>query len=484
MRANNYSILAVILSLSMSSFVFAAGSGEPMKEDKAKIEKTKKAQEKADRVKKEHAAIKACIDKLKTQLAAWREQRKTACVDENSVACIALKDQKPALIKQFEECSKAVQAPTACSHPLAPSSRPPLPLGRRDNQVDSTRQTALRPGMTEDQIFDSTRQTPAALLRQLYEDHQVLVLSFMEHDNERQYRALNALLDQVGQDPRLKYIVLERFRENMPVLEAASLTSLDETELEQRLIQQYPEDDEGNVRRSLCASEWAYTWAEFMPRIRAINAARPAAHKLVVTTVDGSSASLQAAVGPVSYERDSTTAVLFHDRIWRALQRDKDAKVIALYHIGHTILGFTTPRDGRTIAANFLSMFLRNHPEAKPQTALVMIEGVLPYMQKEFTYELKLTRRQVTRAPGQPFGVRTAPFRSVALERGYSVLTSEERGPCGAGACDEDQGAQSTATLPEMVDGIVWLPGSEQPNTKEGIEYLPKACAFQRVAGQ
>jgi hypothetical protein len=341
--------------------------------------------------------------------------------------------------------------------------------------------------LAEDQLFDTTRQTPAAYLRQAYEDHQLLVLSFREHDNERQYRALNALLDQVGQDPRLKYIVLERTRENAPVLEAASVTDMDETRLKQELQQRFVDlDGQSNVtgpvmpgitesvtfdaRMSLCYSEWAFTWAHFMPRIRAINATRPADHKLLVTAVDAVSTSLGANLGLESYERDSTTAVLFHGKIWRELQRDTAAKAIAVYNIAHTLLGFTAQRDGRTVAPTFLSMFMLDHPEARPRTALVMIDGGLDGGSE---YQFKLTERQRSRTPDQSFGVRTAPFRSVATERGDSVLTSGGRYPT------YGQDVQSVATLADMVDGIVWLPESEQPATKGGKEYFPTACADQ-----
>jgi len=339
--------------------------------------------------------------------------------------------------------------------------------------------------MTEDQIFDATRRAPAALLRQIYEDHQVLVLSYREHFNERPYRALALLLDQVGHDPRLRYIAIETGggvgEEIAPVLEAASVTDMAEplprrlqlgpVKREQLLQWLAPEQLAvfENPIGILCRGEGSYVWNVILPRLRALNAARPAGRKVLVTNVDGKLTSTMLHRNPFdnSYERDSVTATVFGAKIWRELRRERSAKAIVLYHIGHTMQGYTARRSGRTIAPNFLSTFLRDHPEAKPRTAVVMIEGTGDSGRGD-RYEFKFTERQLRRSD-QPFGVRTAPFRAVETERGDSALAGnailELLNP--TGALGPGSTVQSTTTLPEMVDAIVWLPRSEQLSMKE-----------------
>src|SRR5690349_9824873 len=63
--------------------------------------------------------------------------------------------------------------------------------------------------LTENQIFDANRRDPLPLLRDVYEQNRVLVLGEVDHSYLTIHTLLHRLLEQVGTDPRLKYIVLE-----------------------------------------------------------------------------------------------------------------------------------------------------------------------------------------------------------------------------------------------------------------------------------
>jgi hypothetical protein len=301
---------------------------------------------------------------------------------------------------------------------------------------------ALGPSVTEDQLFDANRQTPTALLRQLYEDHKVLVLSHSSHGDDGQYRVLNALLREIGQDPRLTRIILERASEDAPLLEQYSVANVSEPDLWQAAVRQLGSASRAKI--DLCLDgEFASTWAKFLPSIRAINATRPTGHKLLVTSVDGidltnSPASDRHVHSP---GREIATRDNFARSIWPRLATTDSEKIIVLYHSGHVLRTVTTPPD-TSPWMNWLSLFLRQHPEAASHIAIALIdqpEGVT-----------KFTRRQIARFPTQPFAVRLSALRDVLPERGKDnvFVAGFFLGPY----------QESAATLPQMADAVVRIP--------------------------
>ena len=82
-------------------------------------------------------------------------------------------------------------------------------------------------------ILAMIMQTPVQLLRDMYEQRRVLILGFPYHMWSTQYQMLDSLLQVIGHDPRLKFIVLERPKEDAPVLEAASTAPLQVPDEEQ-----------------------------------------------------------------------------------------------------------------------------------------------------------------------------------------------------------------------------------------------------------
>ena len=92
------------------------------------------------------------------------------------------------------------------------------------------------------------------------------------------------LLTVVGDDPNLKYIVLERFHDASDFYEDLSIRPLESA------INKFKSPYAMN--NTLCqSSEWAYVISNFMPEIRKINEKRPKDNPLLVTSVDGLSAN-------------------------------------------------------------------------------------------------------------------------------------------------------------------------------------------------
>jgi hypothetical protein len=347
------------------------------------------------------------------------------------------------------------------------------------HRSDAQSQTGTPPvgsAAIENQTFDAHRHDPIEVLRQLYEEKQILVLGFSHHRSETYFRVLHALLDKVGHDPRLKYVVLERWPGEAVVLEELSVNRFTESDLMKRFPDlptpsigaKYP-----TARYRLCiAGELAYPWAKLLPHVQALNARRPSSRKLLVTEIEGMPLGIQ----PESFEREFRTANNFWEGIGKRLTPSE--KVIVVYNAGHV-----TKRVSRRIwfrknkyyepseplAGNWLSMLLRQHPEAEAQLAVALLD-----------YEgdnnphgmLRFSQRQVARYPGQAWGVRLAPFRGGAAERGREIFDPK---------ADRTLVPDTMATLPDVYDAVVWQPNAQQELFKTGVDYLPTACRDIRL---
>jgi VCBS repeat-containing protein len=332
------------------------------------------------------------------------------------------------------------------------------------------------PLQTESQIFDANRRTPVDLLQELYERHQVLVLAEQSHQHATAYALLRELLTRVGHDPRLKYIVLERFHDDASLLQEASVHTLTEAELQTRFSSDRARDF------SLCTSgEWAFTWAEFLESVNHVNRGRPKEHPVLVTSVDGASNQLnpfgQTAVFLylTSINREVATRENFERTVWSTLSPTD--KVIVIYNYAHVIKGFradsyrlvddTLPNKMQA-DLDWMSMFVRKHPEAESRLAIVLLD------EKDSTANpdgvLRFTQRQVARSPGAAFGVALAPFRRVLTEQGSAVFVP---GSWLLGY----KPLTSTALLPDMLDAVIWTPDAEaQWKLEPASAYLPTAC--------
>lgn len=358
-------------------------------------------------------------------------------------------------------------------------------------------------GTTEDSIFDDhyTTQT-SEFLRSEYEKKQILFLGAATHANFRHFNHLRELINLIGNDPNLKYIVFERSHELSRFYEHLSTESL-ETSLK---LFEFPSEHAKN--NSLCVSpEWAYTIGEFIPWLRSLNKSQrpknpiliksvdfinsstglPPANEVKVPVLDGSckASSIGINLGQSrpstltlnSANRERATARNFENEIWKKLKPNE--KAIVIYKEAHLIdfenclpdLG----EDGlwRT---NFLPMtwmryFLNANPSARSAYRFVVLD------EKDIAYNqngiFKLTQRQFKRHPYN-FAISLDPFKGTLNEVGIDVINES------SSLRRRMSPPSSTQTLDQLVDGIIW---NSEPyadySIKESHTYLPEYCAPQ-----
>jgi hypothetical protein len=347
-----------------------------------------------------------------------------------------------------------------------------LPYGLLAQQAHTQ---STGPTLTEDQVFDATREAPLALLRRLYEEKKVLLLGEPDHTYETTYNLLIALLDEIGSDPRLKYVVLERPRAHGSVYEDLSVNHMSETDIKEKLL---PQKD-----LVICDRTIALTYARLLPQIRAANASRAADNKVLLTSIDGiANATGVKRAFVTSTQREMKTSENFRDRLWKNLGPSE--KAIVVYHQAHIIKGFTQPFQSPVgeVGASWLSIFLQQHPNATTDMGVVLVD----HADTQGNVALKFTQRQTARYPGQSWGIRLDPFASIATERGIEAFTPESFWTQYTGAAYptflhpdgqiERVRAVSTSTLAEMAGAVIWRSDVAHESIKPASTYLPTAC--------
>lgn len=350
------------------------------------------------------------------------------------------------------------------------------------------RSSSARSPAAENQVFDANRVPPLKLLRDLYEKNRVLVIAFPSHNYETQYQILDSLLQIIGHDPRLKRIILERSNEDAPMLEAASTTALTIPDLISRFAGKDPLTSQPSTRRasfSLCLDgEFAYTWAKFLPHIQMLNAHRPPHNQLLVTSIDGVSASQAAAPTTLSdvlaavegEGRETKTSANFWNTLWPTL--GPSAKVIMLYHVAHTIKTFTVVDDnGQQVPSDWMGMLLRDHPTLESQIGIVLLDPV-----DSVNGVLRFTQRQGARYPGQAFGISLASFRGILTQADTATFLHgilENAGSSRAVILWQFGGHfHSSRSLPAMLDGVIGLPDVSPWKFGPNTLYLPQCGAM------
>src|SRR5688572_2557420 len=61
---------------------------------------------------------------------------------------------------------------------------------------------------TENSLFDNHKQEPVELLLQAFKRNRILLLGLSGHETSQHLYYLSKLLEKVGTDPKLKYIIL------------------------------------------------------------------------------------------------------------------------------------------------------------------------------------------------------------------------------------------------------------------------------------
>jgi hypothetical protein len=345
----------------------------------------------------------------------------------------------------------------------------------------------------ENEIFDINQLDPIDLLQSEYEKNKVLLIGFAHHYNHQHYIQLSKLLERIGSDKRLKYIVLERNHDISGFYELLSVNDLDKS------LDKFRFKDISAQQRSLCFHEWAYSIAKFMPVIRRINKNR-SNNPILVKSVDAVPSDIDAESWPglgkpmadgtcskhdtatifsISATREERTARIFDTQIFKRLGPDE--KVIVLYNQNHLIDEFQLCmphmiNENEWIANispfTWITRFYHKNPEARDKTGLVLIDESI---KNGWISTFEFTKRQLRRNPPISVAVHLGHFIGVLNERGLNILEKTSN------TSNHLRRSSGTAlynkTLPEVAKGIIINPLAHiLYDNKPAFEYLPQYC--------
>jgi hypothetical protein len=138
----------------------------------------------------------------------------------------------------------------------------------------------------ENAYFDQHRTTARSHIQKFYDEAQILLLGAANHRNFQHHLHLIDLLNEVGRDPKLRFLVLEQSHDNAEFYRELSTTPLEE------VLKTHAFPSEHARMLSLCWSrEWAYVYTHVFLVAQTINKARPADNPLMVIALDGFSTS-------------------------------------------------------------------------------------------------------------------------------------------------------------------------------------------------
>jgi hypothetical protein len=323
----------------------------------------------------------------------------------------------------------------------------------------------------ENDIFDSNRVDSVDLLEKEYSNSKVLFIGFPSHHTHQHIELLSKLLERIASDPNLKYIVLERAGDISKFYELLSTNELNTT------LESFSFNSPEALKRSLCEGEWAYTIDQFFPKLRSINnKARPKNAPIIVKSIDGMVSTIKEdwpGKKPISdgtcnvselrrpsfyvtsSNRESDTANNFSNRIWKKL--GKNEKAIVLYNNMHLLSSFyaCTPYmqsenvwEARISPLSWREFFLKQHPEAKKSTSLILIDEDAQFPYREYIFNF--TDRHATRFPDQEWALPLRPFSNVLNEIGSEIFTIDSNA--------RSYNASSDLTLPEIAQGFIFHP--------------------------
>jgi len=343
---------------------------------------------------------------------------------------------------------------------------------------------------SEDWVFDQQVQQPKNLLKDLYDDSELLVLANGNHDLFSVFEHLKILLNQVGNDPRLTKIIIERSDDVDSFFRDLSVNPLT------NVLDHGHFGSEFSKSYTMCQSnEWSYTIADFLPEIQRINHHR-ASKKLIVSSIDsvpsyrdfiwpGNTEAVtmeECKLNPflpwfiVSKNREDETANIFIQKILN--QRVEGEKIIIVYHHAHILENFEScfpsmnaHNEWKTelTELSWFGRVLDKFPNLRKKTKIVMFDEVSEYNPSGVT---KFIQRQSKRFGDRDFGINLKHFSNVSLKTGMDAF-AEDSFLAGYHSGHH----KSTARLDMMADGVVWTSRAEDRYALQGSHfYLPNHC--------
>ena len=355
---------------------------------------------------------------------------------------------------------------------------------------------------TLEDSFDRNRTEPLSLMQKYYHTSDILFLENSNHFHWKIYKQILDLLMVVGDDPNLKYIVLERFHDASDFYEDLSVHPLESA------INKFKSPYAMN--NSLCqSSEWAYTISKFMPEIRKINKRRPKENPLLVTSIDGLSANndilwpanptaqefdinlyfktmtyktVGACENPISpaflsnsRTREQKTAVRFSQFTKRL---GSHGKAIVMYHHGHAmpLTSSCSPElssDLKWVYApgnlSWYQIFLDKNPQFSKKIKTILFDEIDGAYNKSGV--LQISRKEADRFPDADYGLEIKKIAGLVGASGMDLFEPD------AMVKTYNQ-SFTTAPLEKIFDGLIWNHDSAlnfKLDERSSI-YLPTYC--------
>lgn len=342
----------------------------------------------------------------------------------------------------------------------------------------------------EDLVFDRYAEKPDDLLLSLYEESDILILAESNHENGRVYDQLLRLLKKVADDPRLEFVLLERFHDVSSVFQDASVNDLVDVLDHGHFSSAFSQN------ATLCGGRpWAYTFAEFLPEVQKINKARKAKPILVSsfdsipsfrdllwpnsTNVDMSACRIQdqQLQFTSSENREEQTASIFMEKFFKHHKPGK--KMIIMYHYMHALrhLQGCLPKmidaeHWKTVwtDATWFGKLLSADPSVVDRSRIVLFD------EKDSGWNqsgvLSFTQHQANRYPGRDFSIKTRFLDGVVKESGLDLFLEDSYLKRYHGG-----NFYSDAKIHQLVDGIIWTSdASDRYPLKKPAQYLPDLC--------
>ncbi len=344
-------------------------------------------------------------------------------------------------------------------------------------------------------LFERLAKSHFETLLEQYGQSRILALGETNHSQFGIYEDLAELLERVGSDPDLKFIVFERPEHHAKFYEALS------TEPLEAVIERGDYANNMQFRGELCFAFAAapYSVRRLFPLIRKINTLRDKANPLIVTSIDGEGAAAATDKQPenategtcslknvsadyaASVNREKRTARNFEDRIWS--QTGKTGKVIVVYHAMHLVRNFESCLYEREESGSWkmnwskqwLSIFLEEHKVADSLTRIVAFDEKESQYAPDGTFTFAKRQRERN---ARDFGVALEPFKGVSVERGLNLFVEGSIVTRPAGF--QEGQSRALGSLPQLIDALIWTEeATKRYSLAESEAYLPELCSFE-----
>ena len=304
---------------------------------------------------------------------------------------------------------------------------------------------------------------PAALLRSLYNESQLLFLGESNHSNFQSLDYLLELIKEVGTDENLKYILDESIFEDRDRLHRASIGEIS--------LQDYLPLRENQ--------QFAYFYLKLLPLLREINKKRSPDNPLVLVPIDGFLHRKFPEYGG-SLDREKGTQANFESIALPLLE--SGGKAIVFYHYIHLIQSFSgslpqwnpvsqSVEPSPVGPINWLSLVFANHPEWRKQSKLVFFDEIEASWSPNGNF--RILKDLSKKHPNQSFGFKTNSLDpSDLIEKGCEIFCI----PPKRGVNSMILQTESQATLQDMTDALIWTSGLE--DRKKDVRVLEDQLRF------